>query len=194
VSADFQHELQNASRTTRDAPALDYLGGSLRKQFVLPDFQTITKGFVKADDAEEVQGEQVLQMETERFAVPDVLFRPSDVGMEQAGISEAAWFSLKKLPLVEQGLAAANIVLTGGNVKFPQLRERFVSELRPNVPDAFSMRCHVPAQPDEYAWRGAARWVDNEKRSGKMHRYVVSKADYLEYGHDYCNEKFARHW
>jgi actin-related protein len=32
-------------------------------------------------------------------------------------------------------LAAQNIVLTGGNVKFPNFEERFLSEIRPLVPD-----------------------------------------------------------
>jgi actin-related protein len=32
-------------------------------------------------------------------------------------------------------LAAQNIVLTGGNVKFSNFEERFLSEVRPLVPD-----------------------------------------------------------
>ena len=38
---------------------------------------------------------QLLNMETERFAVPEVLFCPSMVGLEQAGIAEATWQSLR---------------------------------------------------------------------------------------------------
>eukprot|EP01035_Chromulina_nebulosa_P038115 gene38115-51475_t len=37
-------------------------------------------------------------METERFAVPELLFQPSDIGINQAGIVEATWQSLQKLP------------------------------------------------------------------------------------------------
>lgn len=40
----------------------------------------------------------------------------------------------------EMGLAAANIVLTGGNVKFPNFEERFYSELRPLVPDIYPIQ------------------------------------------------------
>ena len=36
-------------------------------------------------------------MESERFSVPEVLFHPSDIGMEMAGISEATWQGLSKL-------------------------------------------------------------------------------------------------
>lgn len=38
------------------------------------------------------------------------------------------------------GLAAANIILTGGNVKFPNFEERFLSELRPLVPDIYPVQ------------------------------------------------------
>jgi hypothetical protein len=39
-------------------------------------------------------------MEIERFSVPEVLFRPSDIGICQAGVGEATWNSLKMLSLV----------------------------------------------------------------------------------------------
>ena len=39
-------------------------------------------------------------MDTERFAVPELLFQPSDIGINQAGIVEATWQSLQKLPMV----------------------------------------------------------------------------------------------
>ena len=38
------------------------------------------------------------------------------------------------------GLAAGNIILTGGNVKFPNFEERFLSELRPLVPDIYPVK------------------------------------------------------
>ena len=33
---------------------------------------------------------QLLAMENERFSVPEVLFRPSDIGIDQAGVAETA--------------------------------------------------------------------------------------------------------
>lgn len=42
------------------------------------------------DSMEEIEeDEQVLTMNNERFTVPEILFNPSDIGMDQAGISEA---------------------------------------------------------------------------------------------------------
>ena len=39
-------------------------------------------------------------LESERFAVPEVLFHPSDIGMEQAGVAEATGQCLSKLSKV----------------------------------------------------------------------------------------------
>ena len=36
-------------------------------------------------------------METERFSCPEVLFNPSDVGIDQAGIAEATAMSILSL-------------------------------------------------------------------------------------------------
>jgi actin-related protein 6 len=38
--------------------------------------------------------DKVLSMESERFSIPEILFHPSDIGMEQAGVAEAAAQSL----------------------------------------------------------------------------------------------------
>ncbi len=80
---------------------------------------------------------QVLAMETERFSVPELLFHPSDIGIDQAGIAEAAWQGLQAMSLAEMGLAAANVVLTGGSTRFPQFGQRFAQEFRQYVPDIF---------------------------------------------------------
>ena len=129
----------------------------LKRFFVLPDYQKIMRGFVKPDDEEENMEveEQLLAMETERFSVPEVLFNPSDVGINQAGVAEATAQCLSLLSPVEASMASNNIVLTGGNVMFPQFRQRFISELRPLVNDAYPVNVYVPAQADNYAWKGS---------------------------------------
>lgn len=133
-------------------------------------------------------------METERFTVPEVLFYPSDVGMEQMGISEAAWSSIRSLSLVEQGLVAANIVLCGGNAKLPQIQPRFYSEIRQLVPEMFPVTVHNPLSPDEFAYNGMARFVDNERRAGTLGKHMVTKSEYMERGNRHCNEKFYSGW
>ena len=65
ISTDFMNELQAARVTTRGTKGqpvrivLDKTGGKLKKQFVLPDFQDIMKGYVKPDDEPQDPKEQV---------------------------------------------------------------------------------------------------------------------------------------
>jgi actin-related protein len=49
----------------------------------------------------------------------------------------ACWPLIAGVVQVEVGLACANILLTGGNMKFPQVRERFEREIRSLVPIDF---------------------------------------------------------
>ena len=200
VSKDFAGDLQRCSKTAhkkRDQdipPPQDYKGAKMRKNFSLPDFNQVMRGFVKEDDAEIEQGEQVLGMEIERFCVPEVLFNPSDVGMTQAGISEATWQSLEELNQVEMGLASSNIVLTGGNMRLPQIEDRYISEVRQRIPDIFDVKSTLPEDPETYAWRGAAEFARHQVEQGTMNQHMVSRAEYLERGHNHVNEKFFRGW
>jgi hypothetical protein len=69
----------------------------LRKFFVMPDFHRILKGYVKEEGEAFAPDEQVLTMESERFTIPEVLFRPTDIGMNQAGIVETIGQSINSL-------------------------------------------------------------------------------------------------
>jgi len=200
VSTRFVDELAQCTKAAGAGGArsgkevFDYRGERMRKLFVLPDFQRIMRGFVKEDDAMEEIGEQILTMETERFAVPEVLFHPSDIGMNQAGICEAMSQCIAELSDVELGLCVSDVVLTGGNARLPQFRERFHAEIRSIVPDIFKLETHLPEEPQNYAWNGAARFVKDENATGTLSKHFVTRAEYLEYGHDYVNEKFFRNW
>jgi actin-related protein 6 len=136
----------------------DIFGGKLKKSFVLPDFHHFMKGYVKPDNEPTVKEEQLLVMETERFAVPELLFSPIDIGLNQAGIPEATWQSLSSLKdvslrlyvflsfiiyyfLVLQELeifmATSKLILAGGNTKFPNFKSRFETDFQPILPDIY---------------------------------------------------------
>lgn len=68
--------------------------------YVLPDYSTITKGYIKGRGATEPAAaraqqpgqptaEQAVMLGNERFMVPEVLFTPSLAGVPQCGIAEA---------------------------------------------------------------------------------------------------------
>ncbi|CAG8443738.1 3405_t:CDS:10 [Scutellospora calospora] len=84
VSRDFLADLETCRKNTRDNPIL--------QEYVLPDFSRNSKGYIRekrsASEMYDQSDEQVLYMNNERFTVPEILFNPSDIGMNQAGIPE----------------------------------------------------------------------------------------------------------
>ncbi|XP_044048222.1 actin-related protein 6 isoform X2 [Siniperca chuatsi] len=75
------------------------------RDYVLPDFSSIKKGFCKPREemvfsGKYKTGEQILRLANERFAVPEMLFHPSDIGIQEMGIPEAIVHSIQSLPEV----------------------------------------------------------------------------------------------
>lgn len=62
-------------------------------------------------------------MNNERL-VPEILFYPSDIGLDQAGIAETIVQSIEACPVDLHPLLYNNIILVGGNVLFPGFVER----------------------------------------------------------------------
>lgn len=50
------------------------------REYVLPDFAFTLHGRIREPGAPVQEAEQVLQMNNERFLIPEILFRPDDVG------------------------------------------------------------------------------------------------------------------
>ena len=59
------------------------------REYVLPDYKTVKRGFLRGADHVLEEDQQVVKMTNDRFAVPEVLFNPSDIGINQAGVAEA---------------------------------------------------------------------------------------------------------
>uniref|UniRef100_A0A1A8S395 ARP6 actin-related protein 6 homolog n=1 Tax=Nothobranchius rachovii TaxID=451742 RepID=A0A1A8S395_9TELE len=76
---------------------------SIVRDYVLPDFSSIKKGFCKPREEMVLSGkyktgEQILRLANERFAVPEMLFHPSDIGIQEMGLPEAIVHSVQSLP------------------------------------------------------------------------------------------------
>jgi hypothetical protein len=62
ITTDLYKELGKSSKLIANrgqGAELDPFGTKLKKSFVLPDFQSLNKGYVKKEDDEEVADEQV---------------------------------------------------------------------------------------------------------------------------------------
>ncbi|KJE91257.1 hypothetical protein, variant 2 [Capsaspora owczarzaki ATCC 30864] len=121
VATDLQHELEKAKqRPSSNTISVDY---------VLPDYTTIMKGFVRAPvartgPANMSSDEQLVKLNNERFSVPELLFHPSDVGIKQTGIPELIGLVVESLEEAAQYYAYQNVVLTGGNARFSGFQAR----------------------------------------------------------------------
>lgn len=70
-------------------------------------------------------------MACERFNVPEVLFNPSNIGINQSGLAEAITQVVSKCPEIFAKELYKNIILGGGNAAIPGIKERLESELVP---------------------------------------------------------------
>uniref|UniRef100_A0AC11ECJ8 Actin related protein 6 n=1 Tax=Ovis aries TaxID=9940 RepID=A0AC11ECJ8_SHEEP len=131
-------------------------------------------------------GEQILRLANERFAVPEILFNPSDIGIQEMGIPEAIVYSIQNLPEEMQPHFFKNIVLTGGNSLFPGFRDRVYSEVRCLTPTDYDVSVVLPENPITYAWEGGKLISENDD----FEDMVVTREDYEENGHSICEEKF----
>lgn len=62
----------------------------------MPDFLNHSRGFVCQPETTEADVAQVLDLNIERFCVPETLFSPSDIGISQMGIPEAINHAVSK--------------------------------------------------------------------------------------------------
>mmetsp|Transcript_3733 Transcript_3733/g.7141 ORF Transcript_3733/g.7141 Transcript_3733/m.7141 type:complete len:634 (-) Transcript_3733:68-1969(-) len=123
---------------------------------------------------------QVLCLSVERFAIPEVLFRPSDIGMTQLGIADAIVQSIESCDPIYRPALYQNIVLTGGNAKIPNLKERLEVELRSIAPQNVKIRVYLPNDPETYAWDGARQLVRDNELNGNGSGSDDSSNIYLE--------------
>lgn len=135
VSENFRQDLE---RTRKGFQGRGKDEEELRVDYVLPDYNAHRRGFVRAHDplanakmrkmsSLASSGgivEDFMTLGNERFSVPELLFSPGDVGIRQAGLSEAVIQSLSGVPTGLWPAMLANILVVGGNSKIKGFMER----------------------------------------------------------------------
>lgn len=121
-----------------------------RKHWVLPDFVNSFEGKLRTEESvitsRNDSDEQALELGVELITVPEVLFNPSDIGLDQAGVAEAIHQAVAACPEELHSALYANILLVGGNTKFAHFQERLERELQPLVPMEYALAIHAPAK------------------------------------------------
>ncbi|KAA8909078.1 actin family [Sphaerosporella brunnea] len=186
VSTDFSGDLERCKR-------LRLPQNPIVRDYVLPDYNTGKGGFARNHIPKQrgpaaPDDEQVMVLGNERFAVPELLFNPADVGLKQAGVVECVLQALEMVPERMRPVLLANIVLTGGNANIPGFQQRFEQELRPLAPSEAAIRVAKPHDPEKFVWLGAARMACDEEF---MKRRKATRKEYMEHGLLYCQKKMA---
>lgn len=179
VSKDFYQDMEIAK-------ARDIEANSIVREYVLPDYTTLKRGYLRVPGTEKNDQFQTLRLTNERFAVPEILFHPSDIGIQQMGLSECIVSVIESCPTLTQPHLYENIVLTGGCCEFPGMKERVESDVRSLAPDEFLVRVVLPQNPITYAWEGGKLMT----KDPEFYSYVVTKEEYEEEGLDLCYERF----
>uniref|UniRef100_A0A8C6WIY4 Actin-related protein 6 n=1 Tax=Neogobius melanostomus TaxID=47308 RepID=A0A8C6WIY4_9GOBI len=183
VSQEFYKDMEMAQQKGEE--------NTVMRDYVLPDFSSIKKGFCKPREemvfsGKYKTGEQILRLANERFAVPEMLFHPSDIGIQEMGIPEAIVHSIQAMPEEMQPHFYQNIVLTGGNTLFPGFKERMEAELRSLAPAHLPVSVLMPENPITYPWEGGKLLAHNPDYD----EMVVTRDDFEENGHCVCEDKF----
>jgi len=122
ASVDFQHDMRLRKK-------------QFQKYYVLPDPEIKSKGYTTDNIDPTTFREEAVCLDKERFKIPEILFNPSDMGLNECGIRDGILKSLKEVhsdmfePMLE------NIIFYGGNTLFDGFQERAMQEIRTITPD-----------------------------------------------------------
>ncbi|KAG5034260.1 hypothetical protein JHK87_009170 [Glycine soja] len=122
----------------------------------------------------------------ERFLVPEMIFRPADLGMNQAGLAECIVRAVNACHPHLRPVLYESIILTGGSTLFPQFAERLEKELRPLVPDDYRVKITTQEDPILGVWRGGSLLAS----SPDFEAMCVTKSEYEELGSARCRKRF----
>ncbi|XP_069508471.1 actin-related protein 5 [Ambystoma mexicanum] len=129
-----------------------------------------------------------MYLETERIRVPEIIFQPSLIGEEQAGIAETMQYVLDRYPKDVQEELVQNVFLTGGNVMYPGMKARIQKELLEMRPFQSTFQVNMASNPILDTWYGARDWalehMDDEEG-------WITRLEYEEKGGEYLKEHSA---
>lgn len=126
-----------------------------------------------------------LQLGTERIRTPEILFQPSMIGMEQAGVAETLESVLSRYPKEQQACLAQNVFVTGSPAQLPGLHERLCTELLAMRPFQSLFSVALAKNPVLDSWKGARQCA---VQRDFLSKFAIKRADYEERGPDYLKE------
>merc|ERR1712187_466702 len=147
--------------------------------YVALDFEPEMKKDEKTiEKTYELPDGQVITVSTERFRVPEVLFKPSLIGKEDEGIHRAIYDSIKKCDVDVRKDLYSNVVLSGGTTMFEGIAERIVKELTALAPSTMEIKVDAPPERKSSVWIGGSILA----ALSSFEQMWISKGEYDEAG------------
>ncbi|TYJ51768.1 hypothetical protein B9479_007640 [Cryptococcus floricola] len=138
-------------------------------------------------DPEDLAQAHQLHLNIERIRVPEVWFQPSIVGLDNAGLGEAAGWILNGFSEENKKRLMQGIFLTGGGVHTPNIIPKMRNILTPILPFRAPLKVVSSlngGDPRLEAWKGMAEWsVTEEAKTSR-----VTRQEYEEYGAEWLKE------
>jgi actin-related protein 5 len=125
-----------------------------------------------------------LYLGVDQFRGPELMFKPSLIGIEQAGVTEIINSLMKTVDNECVRSLCGNIFLTGGNVKYKNIKERIFRELRMNTPCDVGIDIRIAEDPVVDAWKGGRDFCNDVNNKSCF----VSREEYNECGCEYFKE------
>ncbi|KAH3675466.1 hypothetical protein WICMUC_002755 [Wickerhamomyces mucosus] len=161
-------------------------------EYVLPDFNTTTQGYILTPELKQKyrpQEQQILKIYDERFSVPETIFHPEILDIvTKPGIVESVIDCISSLPEVVQPLIVSNIIVIGGNFNMKNFETRLLNELKIALPVEWDIRIGKPERPSTYGWESANAFAENKEMYDKV---KVTRKDYEEHGSQWTNKRFS---
>mmetsp|Transcript_8210 Transcript_8210/g.28829 ORF Transcript_8210/g.28829 Transcript_8210/m.28829 type:complete len:378 (+) Transcript_8210:101-1234(+) len=155
VAQDYESELNMSHESSQ-----------VEKSYELPDGQVITVG-------------------DERFRCPELLFQPSQTGLESDGIHSLAYNSIMKCDVDIRKDLYGNIVLSGGSTMFPGISDRMSKEVVALAPSSMKIKVVAPPERKYSVWIGGSILAS----LSTFQQMWIAKSEYDESGPSIVHRK-----
>lgn len=127
----------------------------------------------------------MLSLGAERFRAPEILFHPSQVGLEYPGIHELLATSISRADMDLRQSLYSQIVLSGGSTMFDKFGERMLNDLKKLAPKDIKIRISAPPERRMSTWLGGSILAS----MATFKKMWVSKEEYEEEGYPILHKK-----